>query len=68
LQKKSCLLEVSYFNLPPKQIIMKYFIKNLKVHKYPVPNKCKVKYTGEKLHDSIPAGYEKCDDCFSLPR
>ena len=47
---------------------MKYFIKNLKVHKYPVPNKCKVKYTGEKLHDSIPAGYEKCDDCFSLPR
>ena len=47
---------------------MKYFVKNLKVHKYPVPSTCKVKYTGEKLHDSPPAGCEKCDDCFRLPR
>ena len=47
---------------------MKYFVKNLKVHKYPVPNNCKVEYTGEKLHDEPPAGYEKCDDCFKLPR
>lgn len=47
---------------------MKYFVKNNKVHKYPVPPKCKVKYTNEKLHDSPPAGYEKCDDCFNLPR
>jgi len=47
---------------------MKYFVKNLKVHKYPVPSTCKVKYTGEKLYDSPPAGYEKCDDCFRLPR
>jgi len=47
---------------------MKYFVKNLKVHKYPVPSKCKVKHTGEKLHDKPPAGYEKCDDCFGLPR
>lgn len=38
---------------------MKYFVKNLKVHKHPVPTKCKVKYTGEKLHDKPPAGYEK---------
>jgi hypothetical protein len=47
---------------------MKYFVKNNKVHKYPVPSNCKVKYTQEKLHDSPPAGYEKCDDCFKLPR
>jgi len=47
---------------------MKYFVKNLKVHKYPVPAQCKVKYTGERLHDDIPQGYEKCDDCFKLPR
>lgn len=47
---------------------MKYFVKNLKVHKYPVPLDCKVKYTGEPLHDNPPQGYEKCDDCFNLPR
>jgi len=47
---------------------MKYFVKNLKVHKHPVPSRCKVVYTNEKLHDSPPAGTEKCDDCFQLPR
>ena len=47
---------------------VKYFVKNLKVHKYPVPSRCKVVYTDEKLHDTPPAGTEKCDDCFQLPR
>lgn len=47
---------------------MKYFVKNNKVHKHPVPKKCKVTYTNERLHDSPPSGYEKCDDCFELPR
>lgn len=47
---------------------MKYFVKNMKVHKYPVPSNCKVEYTGEELHDEPPKGYEKCDDCFELPR
>jgi hypothetical protein len=47
---------------------LKYFVKNLKNHKYPVPSNCKVKYTGEKLLDSPSASYEKCDDCFKLPR
>jgi len=48
---------------------MKYFVKNLKNHKYPVPPTCKVKHTGEPLHDSPTPGYEKCDDCFTdLPR
>lgn len=46
---------------------MSYFVKNLKVHKYPVPATCNVQYTGENLHDSIPSGYEKCDHCFGLP-
>jgi len=54
---------------PKKGGSMKYFVKNLKVHKYPVPATCKVTYTGEKLYDSPPAGYEKCDHCFpELPR
>ena len=49
--------------------MVKYFVKNLKVHKYPVPSKCKVIYTTETLHDSPELGYEKCDDCFpELPR
>lgn len=43
---------------------MKYFVKNLKVHKYPVPNSCNVKYDNENLHDSKPHGYEECDHCF----
>lgn len=48
---------------------MKYFVKNSKVHKYPVPNSCTVKYTGETLYDNPPQGYEKCDNCFrELPR
>jgi len=47
---------------------MKYFVKNLKIHKYPVPSNCKVKHTGETLHSTPPTGYEKCDDCFNLPR
>ncbi len=47
---------------------MSYFVKNLKNHKYPVPANCKVKYTQETLHDEPSPGYEKCDDCFNLPR
>ena len=48
---------------------VKYFVKNLKVHKYPVPKTCPVKYEGEKLHDTPPPGYEKCDRCFTeLPK
>jgi len=47
----------------------KYFVKNNKIHKYPVPASCDVKHTGEKLHDYEPAGYEKCDNCYpELPR
>jgi len=49
--------------------MVKYFVKNLKVHKYPVPDSCNVDYTNETLHDDPPIGYEKCDNCFlELPR
>jgi len=47
---------------------MKYFVKNKKVHKYPVPSNCSVKYSDEKKKSSIPDGYEKCDHCFNLPK
>ncbi len=44
---------------------MKYFVKDLKVHKPPAPRNCKVTYTGEKLHSGPPLGYEKMtvSDC-----
>ncbi len=47
---------------------MQYFIKNGKIHKYPVPSECNVEYTGEKLYDEEPSWPEKCDHCFDLPR
>ena len=47
---------------------MRYLVKNLEVHKHPVPRNCKVTYTGEKLRSSQPLGHEKCDGCFRLPR
>jgi hypothetical protein len=47
---------------------MQFFVKDNKIHKYPQPSKCKVKYAREKLLNSMPAGYEKCEDCFGVPR
>jgi hypothetical protein len=47
--------------------MVKYFIKNTRVHKYPVPSNCNVIYTGETLHDTIPEGVDRCDHCFGLP-
>jgi len=44
-----------------------YFIKDMKVHKYPVPSKCDQEYNGEKLYGTIPEGsYVKCTKCFDL--
>lgn len=44
-----------------------YFIKDMKVHKYPVPSKCDEEYNGEKLYGAIPEGsYVKCNKCFDL--
>ena len=44
-----------------------YFIKDMKVHKYPVPSKCEEEYNGEKLYGAIPEGsYVKCNKCFDL--
>lgn len=51
-----------------KEMKMAYFVKNQKIHKKPVPNNCQVKYTDQKVHNTIPAGYEKCDHCFNLPK
>ena len=28
-----------------------YFIKEMKVHKYPIPSKCDQNYNGEKLYE-----------------
>ena len=48
-------------------IATQYFVKNKKVHKYPVPNSCHVKYENQKLYDSdteaMKHADEKCDKC-----
>jgi len=47
---------------------MQYFVHETRVHMYPVPRSCNVHYSGETLHNDIPHGYEKCDNCFRLPK
>jgi hypothetical protein len=61
-------IQTAHILVCERSMVMRYFVKNLKVHKHPKPKKCKVQYTGETLHSSPPDGYEKCDDCFDLPR
>lgn len=43
---------------------MRYFIKDFKVHKYPVPKSCKSNYLGEKLFRTSPLSFEECRNCF----
>jgi hypothetical protein len=44
--------------------MVKYFVKHGKIHKYPLPSTCYVKYEEEKLYDDPPSTFEKCDICF----
>ncbi len=51
----------------------KYFVKNKKVHKKPVPSSCLVIYNDQKLYDTdteaMKHADEKCDKCFpELPQ
>jgi hypothetical protein len=56
------------FNFFQEERKMKYFVKNTRVHKQPPQNGCNAKRTNEPLHDKPPAGVDKCDRCFNLPR
>jgi len=40
-----------------------FFLKNRKLHKYPVPERCGVKYDDEKLWDYIVDDAEECIYC-----
>ncbi len=42
---------------------MLYFVKENKLHQYPVPKRCKEVYTKEQLRDTIPHGVEECVYC-----
>ncbi len=42
---------------------MLYFVKENKLHQYPVPKRCKEVYTKEQLRDTIPHGVEECPYC-----
>ena len=40
-----------------------FFLKNRKLHKYPVPERCGVKYDDEKLWDYLVDDAEECIYC-----
>lgn len=42
---------------------MLYFVKENKLHRYPVPKRCTVKYENEPLRDTIPHSAEECLYC-----
>ncbi|AAR35780.2 hypothetical protein KIP69_11655 [Geobacter sulfurreducens] len=42
---------------------MHYFIKENKLHRYPVPKRCGVQLQKEILRDTIPYNVEQCIYC-----
>ncbi len=42
---------------------MLYFVKENRLHRYPTPKRCKVKYENEQLRDTIPHAVEECLYC-----
>lgn len=42
---------------------MLYFVKNKKLHRYPVPKRCGVAYDKETLRDTVPRNVEECVNC-----
>ena len=42
---------------------MHYFIKDNKLHRYPVPQRCGVQLQKEILRDTIPHNVEQCIYC-----
>lgn len=42
---------------------MHYFIKDNKLHRYPVPKRCGVQLQKEILRDTIPYNVEQCIYC-----
>jgi len=46
--------------------MQRFFVKDGKIHSYPVHPDCEVEYDGERLYDyitDIPDGYEMCPAC-----
>jgi hypothetical protein len=42
---------------------MLYFVKDNKIHRYPVPSRCGVKHDKETLRDTVPRSVEECLYC-----
>jgi hypothetical protein len=42
---------------------MLYFVQGNRLHRFPVPLRCGVKYKWEPLLDTIPHGMEECVHC-----
>ena len=43
---------------------MKYFVKNKRIHEYPLPPTCNVGYDLQTVYEHPPMGYERCEDCY----
>jgi hypothetical protein len=42
---------------------MYYFVKDSRLHRYPVPRRCSVSHGEETLRDTIPHDVEQCVYC-----
>lgn len=45
---------------------MLYFVKDNKIHRFPVPKRCSAKRSSEPLRDTIPRNVEECEYCMRL--
>ncbi|MBI2354945.1 MAG: hypothetical protein HYV06_07945 [Deltaproteobacteria bacterium] len=45
---------------------MLYFVKNSRLHRYPLPKRCSATYEHEQLRDSVPHGVEQCVYCMRV--
>ena len=44
---------------------MLYFVKDNKIHRFPVPKRCGAKHGDESLRDTLPHGAEECVYCLN---
>jgi hypothetical protein len=42
---------------------MLYFVKENKLHRFPLPKRCRETYENETLRDTIPYSVEQCSCC-----
>jgi hypothetical protein len=59
-RKSIQLLRMNHY---ARRLTMLYFVQDNRLHRFPVPLRCGVKYNREPLRDTIPHGVEECICC-----